>query len=156
MTEQADPRAVPALMPHLVCAKAEQAIDFYKEAFGAQEHVRLPGPDGRLWHAALGINGGMVMLADEFPEHGSFSPKSLNGTPVTIHLVVPDSDAAIARAQAAGAKVIMAAADMFWGDRYGMIEDPFGHRWALATPQGAPMTSEQLREAARMAMDNSN
>lgn len=139
------------LSPHLVCAGAADAIEFYKKAFGANEMMRLPGPDGRLMHASISINDAMVMLNDEYPEHGGLSPKSLGGTPVTIHLTVPDVDAFFQRAVDAGATVVMAVADMFWGDRYGIIEDPFGHRWSIATPLRAPMTSEELQAAARQA-----
>jgi PhnB protein len=144
---------MPAVTPHLICAGAAEAIEFYKQAFGAVEMVRLPGKDGKLMHACVSINGSPVMLADEFPEWGSLSPKTLNGTPVTIHLVVEDADAAAARAVAAGATVKMPVQDMFWGDRYGVVEDPFGHLWSLATPQReTPMTEDELRQAAAAAM----
>jgi uncharacterized glyoxalase superfamily protein PhnB len=132
--------------PHLVCSDAAAAIEFYKRAFGATEMIRLPGPDGKLMHACLNINGSTVMLVDEFPQMGNVAPTSLNGTPVTIHLVVGDVDALTAQAVSAGAKVIMPVADMFWGDRYGVIEDPFGHRWSIATPQRS-MTGAQVEEA---------
>jgi uncharacterized glyoxalase superfamily protein PhnB len=122
------------LSPHLVCAGAADAIDFYVKAFGATEMVRLPGPDGKLMHASVSINGSSVLLVDEMLEHGIKSPKTLGGTPVTIHLVIPDVDAFVERAVAAGAKVTMPVADAFWGDRYGVIEDPFGHSWSVATP----------------------
>jgi PhnB protein len=126
-------RNAPTLAPHITCRDAAKAIDFYKKAFGAEELMRLPGPDGRLMHAALRINGAMVMLNDEMPEHGALSPLSLKGTPVTLHLNVPDVDKWYARAVKAGAKATMPVADMFWGDRYGQLEDPFGHRWSVAT-----------------------
>jgi uncharacterized glyoxalase superfamily protein PhnB len=119
--------------PHLVCAGAADAIEFYKKAFNAVEAGRLPGPQGKLMHAMIRIEGSAVMLVDEMPEWGSFGPKSLKGTPVTIHLYVEDVDAVVARALAAGAKIIMPVADMFWGDRYGKLEDPFGHHWSVAT-----------------------
>ena len=122
------------LSPHLVCAGAADAIDFYIKAFGASEMVRLPGPDGRIMHASVSINGSSVMLVDEMLEHGIKSPRTLGGTPVTIHLVVPDVDAFVERAVAAGAKVTMPVDDALWGDRYGVIEDPFGHSWSVATP----------------------
>lgn len=142
-----------AVTPHLICAGAAQAIEFYKEAFGAVEMVRLPGKDGKLMHACVAINGCPVMLADEFPEWGNMSPKTLGGSPVTIHLAVDDADAAAERAVAAGATVKMPVQDMFWGDRYGVIKDPFGHLWSLATPQReAPMTEDELRQAAAAAM----
>jgi uncharacterized glyoxalase superfamily protein PhnB len=119
--------------PHLVCAGAADAITFYKQAFGAVELGRLPGPQGKLMHAMLRIGDSAVMLADEFPDYGSFGPKSLKGSPVTIHLYVQDVDATVKRAVAAGAKITMPVDDMFWGDRYGKIEDPFGHHWSVAT-----------------------
>jgi uncharacterized glyoxalase superfamily protein PhnB len=119
--------------PHLVCAGAADAITFYKQAFGAVELGRLPGPQGKLMHAMLRIGDSAVMLADEFPDYGSFGPKSLKGSPVTIHLYVEDVDATVKRAVAAGAKITMPVDDMFWGDRYGKIEDPFGHHWSVAT-----------------------
>jgi PhnB protein len=134
---QEPPRPGPmhVLSPHLVCAGAAAAIDFYKAAFGAEPLFRLDGPDGKIMHASLLLNGSSVMLTDERLDCGASSPKTLGGTPVTLHLFVPDVDAAIARAAAAGATVVMPAADMFWGDRYGLIEDPFGHRWSIATHQ---------------------
>lgn len=144
-------QGVHAVTPHLVCAGAAAAIEFYKKAFGATEMIRLPGPDGRLMHACIRINGSSVMLADEYPEMGSLSPTSLKGTPVTIHLIVDDVDRVAEQALAAGAKIVMPVADMFWGDRYGVLEDPFGHRWSVATPKHA-MTEDELREAARAAM----
>jgi PhnB protein len=119
--------------PHLVCAGAADAIEFYKKAFNAVEEARLPGPKGRIMHAMIRIEGSAVMLVDEMPEWGALSPKSLKGSPVTIHLYVKDADAFVARAVAAGAKVTMPVADMFWGDRYGKIEDPFGHHWSVGT-----------------------
>lgn len=141
------------IIPHLVCAGAADAIEFYKKAFGAVEITRLPGPDGKLMHASLSIGKGMIMLTDEAPQWKSFSPKSLNGTPVTIHIYVDDVDAAIEQAAKAGAKVIMPAADMFWGDRYGQIVDPFGHKWSLATHQ-RDMTADEIKDAmSKFKMD---
>jgi uncharacterized glyoxalase superfamily protein PhnB len=140
------------LAPHLVCDGAADAIEFYKKAFGAEELMRIPGPTGRLMHAAVMINGSMVMLVDENKDYGILSPKTLGGSPVTIHLNVPDVDAAVARAEAAGATIKMPVADQFWGDRYGMIKDPFGHNWSIATPlREKPMSEGELREAAQRA-----
>src|SRR5262245_58739507 len=127
------PQGMHTVTPHLICAGAAQAIDFYKKAFGAVEEVRLPGPKGRLMHAMVRIEGSAVMLVDEMHEWGALGPKSLKGSPVTIHIYVADVDAFVARAIAAGAKVTMPVADMFWGDRYGKLEDPFGHHWSVAT-----------------------
>lgn len=148
MTDKTElPDGMHVLSPHLVCAGAADAITFYKKAFGATEIVRLPGPDGKLMHASIRVNGSSVMLVDEYPEWGTQSPKTLKGTPVTIHLVVPNVDAFTDQAVAAGATLVMPVADMFWGDRYGMIEDPFGHRWSIATPLRQPMSAEELRAA---------
>ncbi|SFC13275.1 VOC family protein [Massilia yuzhufengensis] len=119
--------------PHLVCAGAADAIAFYARAFGATEIMRLPGPGGKLAHAAVRIGDSMVMLTDEFPDWDATGPATLGGSPVTIHLAVADVDAAFERAVEAGAIARMAPADMFWGDRYGVVEDPFGHRWSMAT-----------------------
>lgn len=127
------PEGMHTVTPHLVCAGAADAITFYRQAFGAVELGRLPGPQGKLMHAMLRIGDSAVMLVDEFPDYGSFGPKSLKGSPVTIHLYVEDVDATVKRAVAAGAKITMPVDDMFWGDRYGKIEDPFGHHWSVAT-----------------------
>ena len=139
-----------SLAPHLVCDGAAKAIDFYKEAFGATEIMRLPGPDGRLMHGSVAINGAVVLLVDEMPEYNVLGPTKLGGSPVTIHLVVPDVDASVAKAVEAGAVVTMPVADQFWGDRYGVIKDPFGHNWSIATPKpNAPRTEAELQEAAK-------
>lgn len=130
---QAIPVGMTAVTPHLVCRNAAAAIDFYRQAFGAEECARLAGPDGRVMHAQIRIGGACVMLTDEYPEMGCLSPLSLGGSPVTLHLYVEDADAAFARAVAAGATVTLPLADQFWGDRYGRVSDPFGHHWAIAT-----------------------
>ena len=119
--------------PHLVCANCADAIEFYKKAFGAIEVMRTPMPDGKIGHAQLRIGDSPLFLADEFPDYGSHSPLSLKGSPVTIHLSVPNVDEIWNSARAAGATVRMELADMFWGDRYGQLDDPFGHRWSMAT-----------------------
>jgi uncharacterized glyoxalase superfamily protein PhnB len=142
------PQGMHSVTPHLICAGAAKAIEFYKQAFGAEESARLPGPDGRLMHAAIRIGDSQVMLVDEMPEWGALGPKSLKGSPVTIHLYVDDVDAAVARAVKAGAKVTMPVADQFWGDRYGKLEDPFGHHWSVATP-----VREVSMEEAQKAMN---
>ncbi len=127
------PQGMHTVTPHLVCAGAMDAIEFYKQAFGAQEITRLPGPDGQLMHAQLRIGDSSIMLVDEFPERGSFGPKALKGSPITVHLYVDDADAFVARAVKAGATITMPVEEMFWGDRYGQLEDPFGHHWSVAT-----------------------
>jgi len=142
------PAGMQPLSPHLVCAGAAKAIDFYKKAFGAEEMMRLPGKDGKLMHACVQINGAPVMLVDEFPGMCNKAPTTLKGTPVTMHLMVDDVDAFTRRAVKAGAKVIMPVADMFWGDRYGVIEDPFGHRWSIATHL-RDMSAKEIQAAMR-------
>jgi PhnB protein len=128
------PEGFGTVTPHLVVEGAADALDFYKRAFGAEELVRMPMPDGqRLMHAAIKIGESMLMLVDAFEEWGVKGPKSLGGSPVTIHLFVPDVDAAFQRAVDAGCTVAMPVADQFWGDRYGKLKDPFGHDWSLAT-----------------------
>jgi PhnB protein len=149
-------RAVPdgmhAVTPHLTCAGAADAIEFYKKAFNAVEIKRMPGPQGKLMHALIRIGDSAVMLADEFPDWGSFGPKSLNGSPVTIHIYVEDVDALVERAVAAGAKITMPLEDTFWGDCYGKLEDPFGHHWSVATHL-RDMSSEDMQQAAQKACD---
>ena len=144
---------VHTLTPHLVCAGAAEAIEFYKKAFGAIELMRVPGPDGRLMHGSVRIGDSLLMLVDEAPEWGALGPKALKGSPVTIHMSVPDVDAAIAKAVAAGATLKMPAADMFWGDRYGTVVDPFGHSWSVAT-HIRDMTADEIAAAGREAMAN--
>ncbi len=122
------------MIPHLVIRDAAKAIEFYKKAFGAVEQMRMPMPDGKIMHACLKIGDSSFFLADEFPDAGGYkSPLTLGGTSVTLNLNVADADAVFAQAVAAGAKVQMPLADMFWGDRYGVLVDPFGHQWAVAT-----------------------
>lgn len=142
------PDGMRSVTPHLICDGAAAAIAFYRAAFGATEVMSLPGPDGRLMHARITIGDSTVMLVDENPQYGMLGPRSLKGTPVTIHLYVKDADAFVARAVTAGATVIMPLADMFWGDRYGVLEDPFGHRWSVAMHQ-RDVLPEELREAMK-------
>ena len=139
------PTGMHTLTPHLVCAGAADAIGFYQRAFGATEVTRLATPDGKLMHASVRIGDSTVMLVDEMPQWGALGPLALKGTPVTLHLYVQDVDAAYAKAVAAGAKPTMPPADMFWGDRYGQVEDPFGHRWSIAT-HTRDLTDAQIRE----------
>lgn len=146
-----NPSCMRSITPHLICAGAADAIEFYKKAFGAEEMMRLPGPDGRLMHAAVRIGDSMVMLVDEMPEWGALGPKALKGSPVTIHLMVDKVDEVYARAIAAGASAKMPVADMFWGDRYGQVVDPFGHVWSIAT-HVRDLTPEEILEAGRAAM----
>lgn len=139
----------PALSPHLVVDDANAAIDFYVKAFGAVEMGRVPRQDGKLIHGAVQIDGSLVMLADDFPEMSdgkSMTPKALGGTPVTIHLTVNDVDSRFRRAVDAGATVVMPLEDQFWGDRYGVVRDPFGHQWSLGRPV-REVSTEELRQA---------
>jgi PhnB protein len=142
------PEGMHSLTPHLICAGAADAIKFYTEAFGAVEQFRLPGPEGKLMHACVKIGDSMLMLVDEMAGCSMLGPRSLKGSPVAIHLYVPNVDAVVAQAEAAGARVTMPAADMFWGDRFAQLEDPFGHRWSVATHQrDVPM--EEMQQAVR-------
>ncbi len=143
---QAIPPGMTAITPHLTCRNASAAIEFYKQAFGALELARLPTPDGRLAHGQISIGGANVMLVDEFLEHGMNSPQTVGGTPVAIHLYVENVDTTFSQAVAAGATVLMPVADMFWGDRYGVLLDPFGHRWSVATHQ-RDLTPEEIAAA---------
>jgi PhnB protein len=140
------PDGMHTVTPHLVCDGAAAAIGFYQKAFGATELMRVPGPDGKLIHAAVKIGDSIVMLVDAFPEWGSHDPKALKGSPVTIHLAVPNVDEVFARAVAAGCKVMMPLDDMFWGDRYGSVVDPFGHNWSMAT-HIRELTPEEIMKA---------
>ncbi len=142
------PDGMHTVTPHLVCAGASEAMAFYAKAFGAVELARLPGPNGKLMHGAMRIGDSVVMLADEFPDWGSLGPLALKGTPVTIHMYVPDADAAFQRAVDAGATPFMPLADMFWGDRYGIVQDPYGHRWSIATHQ-RDVTPDEMMEAMK-------
>ena len=119
--------------PYLCVKGAAAAIEFYKAGFGAIESMRLAEPSGKIGHAEIKIGDAPIMLADEYPEMGVVSPQSLGGSPVTIHVYVPDVDALFARAVAAGATVTHAVADQFYGDRSGSLVDPFGHKWMFAT-----------------------
>ena len=147
---KAIPEGYHTITPHLIVKGAAEAIEFYKNAFGAEEVMRMPGPDGMIMHSELRIGDSHFMLNDEFPNFGKMGPKSIGGTAVTIHLYVSDVDALYARAVKAGAKATMPIADMFWGDRYGQIEDPFGHQWSLATHK-EDLTPEECMERMKAA-----
>ncbi|KUI46662.1 hypothetical protein AU198_03585 [Mycobacterium sp. GA-1199] len=142
----------PTVSPMLTVSDGAAAIDFYVKAFDAEELGRVPGPDGkRLFHAALRINGALVMLNDDFPEMNdgkSVTPEALGGSPVTIHLTVDDVDARFQRAVDAGATVVMPLDDMFWGDRYGELRDPFGHLWSMGQPM-REVSQEEIDEAIK-------
>jgi PhnB protein len=127
------PEGMHTITPHLVCKGAAQAIQFYEKAFGAVEMFRLPSPGGGLAHAMVRIGNSMLMLVDEVPSMGALSPHTIGGTPVTIHLAVPDAASTMVQAEAAGATIKMPVTDMFWGALYGVLQDPFGHMWSVAT-----------------------
>ena len=127
------PNGMRTVTPHIVCAGAAEAIEFYKRAFGATEIMRVPNETGKLIHASIQIGDSVVMLVDEFPQWGALGPKALKGSSVTLHLYVDNADAWAERAVNAGANLTMPVQEMFWGDRYGVLEDPFGHKWAVAT-----------------------
>lgn len=129
------PQGMHAITPHLVCRDAAAAIEFYKKAFGATEMIRIPVPDGngKLMHAMLKIGDAHLMLVDEMPDWNCIGPQDLAASPVTLHYYVEDVDSAYQRAVDAGATAKMPPQDMFWGDRYGVLRDPFGHSWSLAT-----------------------
>jgi uncharacterized glyoxalase superfamily protein PhnB len=144
------PDGMHTVTPHLICAGAADAIEFYKKAFSAVEMGRLSSPQGKLLHGAIRIGDSTVMLVDEFPDWGSWGPKSLKGSPVTMHLYVEDVDAFVARATGAGAKITMPLQDMFWGDRYCKLEDPFGHQWSVAT-HVRDVSPDEMQQAAQKA-----
>ncbi len=144
---QAIPQGYHTVTPSLFVAGAAKAIDFYKKAFGAEERMRFPAPDGSIMHAELTIGDSIVMLADEMPDQGGRGPKSIGGTPVSFFIYRENVDSAWKQAVAAGAKEIMPLADQFWGDRTGCLEDPFGHQWWLAQ-HIQDLTPEQLQKNA--------
>jgi len=138
------------ITPYLTLKDAAKAIKFYKDAFGAQEIEMHHAPDGRIMNATLKIGNSFFMLCDEFPEYGGCGispPHSLKGTTAMLHLYVEDVDAAFNKAVKAGSKVKMPVADMFWGDRYGQLEDPFGHLWSIATRISAPSKEKSQKGA---------
>jgi uncharacterized glyoxalase superfamily protein PhnB len=143
------PEGQHAVTPHLVVRGAAQAIEFYKKAFGAREKVRMPGPDGKsIMHAEIQIGDCSVYLVDEMPQMGCHSPQALGGTPISLHLYVEDADAVFNQAVAAGAKPQMPPMDMFWGDRFGKLADPFGHEWTVATHKEDVSPEEMKKRAA--------
>jgi uncharacterized glyoxalase superfamily protein PhnB len=144
------PAGMHTVTPHLICAGAADAIEFYKKAFNAVEICRMPTPDGRIMHAGITIGDSMVMLVDEMPEWGAFGPAALKGSSVTIHLQVADADALFQQAVAAGGTVVMPMDDAFWGDRYGKLQDPFGHHWSIAT-HVKDVSPEEMEQAMASA-----
>jgi PhnB protein len=144
------PEGYHAVTPYLSVAGAAQALDFYKKAFGAREIMRVESPGNKVGHAEIEIGGSRLMMADEFPDMGFRGPKTYGGSPVHIHLYVEDADKTVEQAVAAGAKVIRAVANQFYGDRSGSIEDPFGHVWHIAT-HVEDLTPEEVQQRASAA-----
>jgi len=145
------PEGYHTVSPSLIVDGASEAIDFYKRAFGAEERGRMPAPDGRIAHAEIQIGDSVVMLSDPFPMQNAKSPKELGGTTVTTFLYVEDVDAVVKQAGEAGATVTMEPDDMFWGDRFGALMDPFGHAWAVAT-HIEDVPPEEMAERGKAAM----
>jgi PhnB protein len=141
------PEGYHSVTPYLILSGAGDAIAFYTKALGAEEVMRLADPGGKVHHAEISIGDSRVMLADEHPEIQALSPKSVGGSPVSIHLYVEDVDAAVERAVVAGAKLVRPVADQFYGDRVGGIEDPFGYRWFIATHK-EDLTMDEIRRRA--------
>jgi PhnB protein len=148
------PAGYHSVTPYLCVRGGVQAIEFYKKAFGATEIMRMPAPEGKIGHSELQIGDSRVMLADEFPEMGFLSPQSIGGAAVMMHLYVEDSDAVVARAADAGAKVTKPVADQFYGDRGGQVEDPFGHKWYVATHK-EDLTMEEIDKRRQAAFATS-
>jgi uncharacterized glyoxalase superfamily protein PhnB len=140
-----------SITPFLTVRDAARAIEFYKQAFGAEERGVMKGPDGKVMHAELKIGDSIIMLSDEFPEFGALSPQSIGGTGMGLHIYVDGVDAAFDRAVKAGAKVEMPVADQFWGDRYGKLQDPFGHRWSIGT-HIKDLSMDEMKRAMDEAM----
>jgi PhnB protein len=145
------PEGYHTLTPFLTVRNAERAIEFYKQAFGAQERGVAKGPDGKVMHAEVKIGDSVIMLSDEFPEFGSLSPQSVGGSPMGLHIYIENVDAAFDRAVKAGAQVEMPVADQFWGDRYGKLKDPFGHKWSIAT-HVKDMSADEMKRSMDDAM----
>jgi PhnB protein len=139
-----------AATPYLTVKNAAGALDFYKQAFGATELMRMGSPDGKIGHAEIKIGDAIVMLSDEFPEMGVLSPETIGGSPVAIHLYVEDVDAVATRAIAAGAKVVRPVENQFYGDRGGKFTDPYGHNWWLATHIEDVSPDEMKKRAAAL------
>jgi PhnB protein len=145
------PEGYHTLTPFLTVRNAVRAIEFYKQAFGAQERGVAKGPDGKVMHAELKIGDSVIMLSDEFPEFGTLSPQSVGGSPMGLHIYTENVDAAFDRAVKAGAQVEMPVMDQFWGDRYGKLKDPFGHKWSIAT-HVKDMSADEMKRSMDDAM----
>ena len=151
MSVQAIPKGYHTITPFMTVRDAARAIEFYKQAFGATEKGVMKGPEGKIMHAELVIGDSIIMLADEFPEFGSLSPQSTGGSGTGLHIYIEDVDSAFDRAVKAGATVEMPVADMFWGDRYGKLRDPFGHKWSIGTHK-ADLSMEEMKKGMDEAL----
>ena len=145
------PDGARTITPYLIVKDAAKAIDFYTKAFGAKEVERMQGDDGKVMHATMQIGDSRFYLADECPEYGSHSPLHYKGSPVGLHLYFEDVDKEWERATKAGAEVKMPLADMFWGDRYGKLTDPFGHEWSMATHK-EDLSDEEVKKRGEKFM----
>jgi PhnB protein len=145
------PEGYHSLQIYLAVEDAAKAIDFYKEAFGAEETIRMPGPDGKVAHAELQIGDSKLMLSDPFPQSNVRPPSERGGATASVFMYVDDVDATFAQAQQAGATVVSELEDMFWGDRFGTVADPFGHVWAMATHK-EDLSEEEMAERSKAAM----
>lgn len=153
MTARPIPEGQRTVTPYLVVDNAADAIAFYGRAFGAVELYRVPAPGGKIGHAELQLGDSRIFLCDEFPGMNAKSARTIGGTPVSIFLWCENVDEAWARATAAGATPVMPLADMFWGDRFGVVTDPFGHQWQMATHK-EDLTPEEMERRGREAMAN--
>ena len=145
---KAIPDDYPRVTPYLYIDGASAAIDFYRSVLGARERMRMPGPDGKIGHAELDVGDSVIMLADSNPDMDVCSPKSIGGTPVALHVYVEDADGVFERAMQAGARQLRPVEDQFYGDRSGQFEDPFGHRWNVATHVEDVSPDEMAKRAA--------
>jgi uncharacterized glyoxalase superfamily protein PhnB len=155
MSAKPIPEGYHTLTPFLTVRDAVRAIEFYKQAFGAVERDIAKGPDGKVMHAELKIGDSIIMLSDEFPEYGALSPQSSGGAGMGLHIYLDGVDAAFDRAVKAGAQVEMPVTDQFWGDRYGKLKDPFGHKWSIAT-HTKDMSADEMKGAMDEAMEKMN
>jgi PhnB protein len=145
------PEGYHTVTPYLVVDDAIEAIDYYKQAFGAKERMRMEAPDGKIGHAELEIGDSLVMLSDPFPQATTRPPSELGGTSAGVFLYVEDVDAVVKKAVDAGATITMEVSDQFWGDRFGSVKDPFGHSWSVAT-HVEDVPPEEMAERAKQAM----
>jgi PhnB protein len=145
------PEGYHTITPYLAVDDASAAIEFYKKAFGATETVRMPGPEGGIAHAELDIGDSKVMLSDPFPQSSTRPPREINASTASIFMYVPDVDATVKKAVDEGATVLMEVEDQFWGDRFGTVQDPFGHSWSIAT-HVEDLSPEEIEERGKAAM----